>query len=54
MNAEYSALLLSHGILDLVEKEHLNPQLLAQSIRYAIRRRQIDDQIKEAIEHVGQ
>jgi two-component system CheB/CheR fusion protein len=37
--------LLSHGALDLIEKEEITPALLDRSIRFAIRRKQIDDNI---------
>lgn len=39
---ELSPLLLSHGVLDLIEKEAITPTLLERSIRFAIRRHQID------------
>lgn len=44
-NNELNAMLLSHGVLDLIDKQDIAPPLLSRSIRYAIRRRQIDDQI---------
>ncbi len=46
---DLNALLLSHGALDLIDKSDLSPQLLSRSIRYAIRRRQIDSQIDKVI-----
>lgn len=49
---ELSAILFSHGALDLVNKDDISSQLLARSIRYAIRRRQIDNQINQVLEKV--
>ena len=48
-DSELNALLLSHGALDLIGKNDLSSQLLARSIRYAIRRQQIDNEINAAI-----
>ena len=44
-----NALLLSHGILDLLDKKDANAVLLSRCIRYAIRRRQINDQIEKVM-----
>ncbi|MFW8591672.1 chemotaxis protein CheB [Glaciecola sp. 2405UD65-10] len=48
---ELTPLLLSHGALDLIDKDELSPALLDRSIRYAIRRHQIDLHIEELIEN---
>lgn len=47
-------LLLSHGILDIIEKNTISPEHIAQSIRFAIRRKQIDDHIDAILqdEHI--
>ncbi|MGB3725696.1 MAG: chemotaxis protein CheB [Glaciecola sp.] len=39
---DLTPVLLSHGALDLIEKEDLSPKLLDDSMRYAIRRHEID------------
>lgn len=44
-NEELHALLISHGVLDLIQKEDISPLVLAQSIRFAVRRREIDQEI---------
>lgn len=46
---DLGAILMSHGVLDLIEKDDVSPMLLSKSIRYAIRRKQIDDQIYSLI-----
>lgn len=46
---DLDAMLLSHGILDLINKDDVTPELLQRSIRYAIRRKQIDDEIVNAL-----
>lgn len=43
-------ILISHGVLDLIEKEDISPLLLSKSIRFAVRRKQINDQIGEKFE----
>ncbi|WP_395338879.1 CheR family methyltransferase [Ningiella sp. W23] len=45
LTEQLSPMLLSHGALDLIEKEDITPALLDKSMRYAVRRQQIDDQI---------
>lgn len=42
-------MLISHGILDLINKDDLSPLLLSKSIRFAVRRKQIDKQIYNLI-----
>jgi len=42
---ELNAILMSHGVLDLIPKNDITPPLLFRGIRYAVRRKQIDDQI---------
>ena len=42
---EVEPLLLSHGVLDIVSKHDLSPALLSRSIRYSVRRWQLDRQI---------
>jgi len=44
-NENLNPLLLSHGALDLIEKDEISPALLDRSIRFAIRRNQIDSHI---------
>ncbi|MBX2808392.1 MAG: PAS domain-containing protein [Cellvibrionaceae bacterium] len=46
---DLGAMLLSHGALDLIEKKDVFPLLLAKSIRFALRRKQIDRQIEQLI-----
>lgn len=46
---ELTPLLLSHGALDLISKEDLSSAFLDKSIRYAIRRYQIDQHIDDLI-----
>lgn len=48
-NEDLTPLLLSHGALDLISKDDLTPALLDRSIRYAIRRNQIDKEIDSLI-----
>ena len=45
MDKELSPTLLSHGALDLIDKETISPALLARSIKFAVRRHQIDNEI---------
>lgn len=45
LTSELSKLLLSRGALDLIEKDDISPELALRSIRYAIRRKQIDSRI---------
>jgi len=49
-NENLNPLLLSHGALDLIEKDEISPALLDRSIRFAIRRNQIDGHIAGLIE----
>ncbi|MFC4700188.1 chemotaxis protein CheB [Glaciecola siphonariae] len=49
MDESLNPLLFSHGALDLIDKVDINPALLDRSIRYAIRRKQIDAQIEGLI-----
>ena len=53
-NNELNAMLLSHGVLDLLDKKDIAPPLLSKSIRYAIRRQQIDDEINQVIQNASQ
>ena len=46
---DLTSLLLSYGALDLIEKNDLSPAMLDRSIRYAIRRTQIDNHINNLI-----
>lgn len=46
---DLTSLLLSYGALDLIEKDDLSPAMLDRSIRYAIRRTQIDNHINNLI-----
>jgi two-component system CheB/CheR fusion protein len=46
---ELRPFLLSHGVLDLLDKDDMTPTSLAKSIRYAVRRRQIDGSINQAL-----
>ena len=48
-HAELVPILFSHGALDLIEKDTISPTLLDKSIRYAIRRHQIDQNIDSLI-----
>ena len=48
-NERLNPILLSHGVLDLLDKADYSPVLLSKSIRYAIRRRQIDNEITQVI-----
>jgi two-component system, chemotaxis family, CheB/CheR fusion protein len=48
-NEELDALLLSLGVLDFIDKQEITPTVLERSIRYAIRRKQIDSQINEVL-----
>ena len=48
-HSDLTPILFSHGALDLIEKEHLSSVLLDKSIRYAVRRHQIDKNIKSLI-----
>jgi two-component system CheB/CheR fusion protein len=48
-NEDLSPLLLSHGALDLIEKDEITPALLDRSIRFAIRRNEIDEHITTLI-----
>ncbi|WP_371192528.1 chemotaxis protein CheB [Glaciecola sp. SC05] len=48
---ELSPLLLSHGVLDLIDKKVMTPALLGKSIRFAIRRHQIDANFSSLIEN---
>jgi two-component system CheB/CheR fusion protein len=48
-NDELTPLLLAHGAMDLIEKDDLSPALLARSIRYTIRRNEIDSQLNKLI-----
>lgn len=47
---ELSPLLLSHGVLDLIDKKVMTPALLGRSIRFAIRRHQIDADFSDLID----
>lgn len=46
---ELNAILMSHGVLDLIPKNEITPALLFRGIRYAVRRKQIDDQIYDCL-----
>lgn len=46
---DLTSLLLSYGALDLIEKQDLSPAMLDRSLRYAIRRNQIDQHINNLI-----
>ena len=46
---DLTTLLLSYGALDLIEKKDLTPAMLDRSLRYAIRRNQIDKHINNLI-----
>ncbi|MBF7073354.1 PAS domain-containing protein [Glaciecola sp. MH2013] len=46
---ELTPLLFSHGALDLIEKDDLSPALLTRSVRFAVRRHQIDQHINNLI-----
>lgn len=46
---DLTPILFSHGALDLIEKDTISPTLLDKSIRYAIRRNQIDKNIESLI-----
>ncbi len=48
-NNDLNAILLSHGALDMINKKEITSALLAKSIRYTIRRRQIDTEINTVI-----
>lgn len=48
-----NALLLSHGVFDMIKKDELSVPLLSRSIRYAIRRRQIDSEIEMLLTEQG-
>lgn len=50
---DLNAVLLSHGALDLIDKKDASSPLLLRSIRYAIRRRQIDNQITNLLPTAG-
>ncbi len=41
--------LLSHNILDMIYKDDITPQLISRSIRYAIRRHEIDSSIDKVL-----
>lgn len=43
---DLAPMLISHGILDIIQKSDLSSILLSKSIRYAVRRKQIDRQIQ--------
>ncbi|MEO0443596.1 MAG: response regulator [Pseudomonadota bacterium] len=47
---DLNALLLSHGAMDFINKGEISAPLLSRSVRYAIRRQQIDDEIDHIIE----
>lgn len=49
VDTDLNALLLSHGVLDLIDKDDVTATLLARSIRYTIRRRQIDAKIDNVL-----
>jgi two-component system CheB/CheR fusion protein len=49
LTEQLSPILLSHGALDLIEKEDITPALLDKSMRYAVRRQQIDQHIESMI-----
>lgn len=49
VSSELSAILLSHGALDLIDKKDMSSALIAKSVRYAIRRCQIDAEINSVI-----
>lgn len=53
-NIELNALLLSHGALDLLNKGDIEPSVLSKSIRYAIRREQIDEQINLVVRQASE
>ena len=46
---DLNALLLSHGALDFIDKDDITPDRLSRSIRYAVRRVEINHQITEAM-----
>ncbi|WP_028886335.1 chemotaxis protein CheB [Teredinibacter turnerae] len=50
---ELNAMLLSYGVLDLINKHDLAPQVLSRSIRFSIRRREIDREINKTIDSVS-
>jgi two-component system CheB/CheR fusion protein len=49
INKELNPLLLAHGAIDLIEKDEISPALLDRSIRFAVRRNQIDEHIADLI-----
>ncbi|WP_018016069.1 chemotaxis protein CheB [Teredinibacter turnerae] len=50
---ELNAMLLSYGVLDLINKDDLSPQVISRSIRFSIRRREIDKEISKTIDSVN-
>lgn len=48
-NDDLNPILFSHGALDLIEKDNVSPASMEKSIRYAIRRNQIDQNITTLI-----
>lgn len=51
---QLDVILLSHGALDFIKKDDVTPPLLSRSIRFAVRRRQIDDQISLILESASE